>query len=49
MAFCNKYMIDKYQNTLDSLIQLSFTVLHCEYLSCTTHDIVIESQYNSIM
>ena len=31
------------------LIQLPFTVLHCEGVLCTTHDIVIESLYDSII
>ena len=45
-------MIEKYKNKLDSLlmlIQLPFTVLHCENVLCTTHDIVIESLYDSII
>ena len=39
-------MIEKYKNKLDSL---PFTVLHCEDVLCTTHDIVIESLYDSII
>ena len=31
------------------LIQLPFTVLHCEDVLCTTHDNVIESLYDSII
>ena len=45
-------MIEKYKNKLDSLLmvfQLPFTVLHCEDVLCTTHDIVIESLYDSII
>ena len=45
-------MIEKYKNKLDSLlmlIQLPFTVLHCEGVLCTTQDIVIESLYDSII
>ena len=53
MAFCNKYNDLKIiKNKLDSLlmlIQFPFTVLHCEDVLCTTHDIVIESLYDSII
>ena len=31
------------------LIQLPFTVVHSENVLCTTHDIVIESLYDSII
>ena len=43
-------MIEKYKNKHDSLlmlIQLPFTVLHCEDVLCTTHD--IESLYDIII
>ena len=31
------------------LIQLPFNVLQYEYVLCTTHDIVLESLYDSII
>ena len=50
--FATSRMIENYKNKLDSLlllIQLPFTVLHCNDVLCTTHDIVIEALYDSIM
>ena len=45
-------MIRQYKHKLDSLlilIHLPFTVLHCKDVLYTTHDIVIEPLYASIM